>query len=412
MSTQDNPKHNRKPGLKLNFLFALVGNMGYVVFQYLTLAVIIKYYGNESVGIYHYASAFVIPLGLAFDLQLRSLYVTGKEPGHFHAYWNFRRILNPISFVLIVGGAYLFKPEYLWFILALGFLKILENQSNLIYGLYYRSESLKKVAISRWLRSGISFLTVLISTLVWKPDFLTLILLYTAAGLLVYALYDWRLAIEFSRKLPKIPLSYKSLIVLTLPMFFIALLEKYYINYPRLIIEEYFGLEAIGIIGSLFYLRMMGSQVITALSATIQGRYGEYLEKGNSKAVLSLAYKACAGGLGIGLLLMMFFALTGKWILPLLFSSEYANYIPELMWIFAGSALSFGYTFLGGAMNALRIHKLKIPVQAVAFATLIGLTYFNHTSAIRILQWVVTAEAVVFVGYVGVIRIVGRRAVG
>lgn len=388
-----------KSGLRSNFIFALLGNTGYVVFQYLTLAVFVKFYSDAEVGVYHYSNAFVIPLTLAFDLQLRSLFVTGSETGNFESYWSYRRYLNAISIAVVAIAAYLVKSELFWFIMALGFLKVIENQTNLVYGLYHRTEGLKKVAISRWLRSGLSFAAVIVTVLLFEPEFFHLIIVYVTTGVLVFLLFDYRWSLPLRKKLERVPLSYKELIVLTIPMFFIAILEKYYINYPRLMVEEYFGLEVIGVVGTLFYLRMMGSQVIVALSTSFQGRYGELLKQNRRSDVVVLVFKGVVGGLGIGLVLMGFFALTGRWVLPILFSDQYSEYVDLLLWILAGSTLSFGYTFFGGGMNALRNHRFKIPSQALAFAVLFLTIYFRHESVVEVLQAVVLSEAVLFVGY-------------
>ncbi|NVK75249.1 MAG: hypothetical protein HWE24_17400 [Oceanospirillaceae bacterium] len=395
MSESSSPKS----GLRSNFIFALLGNTGYVVFQYLTLAVFVKFYSDAEVGIYHYSNAFVIPLVLTFDLQLRSLFITGSETGNFESYWNYRRYLNVLSIAVVSVVAYFVKTELFWYILSLGFLKVIENQTNLIYGLYHRTEGLKKMATSRWLRSGLSFAAVIVSVLTFKPDFFTLILIYVGAGTAVYLLFDYRWSLSMRRRLKAIPLSYKELIILTIPMFFIAILEKYYINYPRLIIEEYFGLEVIGIVGTLFYLRMMGGQVIIALSTSFQGRYGELLKQNRRREVVKLVFKGVMGGLGIGIAMMGFFAFAGRWVLPILFSDQYADSVHLLLWILAGSTLSFGYTFFGGGMNALRNHRFKIPSQAIAFAVLFVTVYLRHETVEHVLQAVVLSEAVLFAGY-------------
>ncbi len=392
----------QKGRLRTHFIFALIGNMGYVVFQYLTLAVFVKFYTNEEVGIYHYATAFVVPLALSFDLQLRSLYITESNPGRFQSYWNYRNYLNPISIAVIVGAALIFKSELLGYIAALGLLKVIENQTNLIYGLYHRTEGMRRVAISRWIRSGAGFIVVLLLTVFSKPSFEFLIYAYAGAGILVYLLCDLRWSIHLRKQLVPEAISLRSLVILTIPMLMIAFIEKYYTHFPRLAIEEYFGLEIIGIIGSLFYLRMMGSQVISALSVTVQGRYGEYLTNGNTHALTKLMLKSAAGGFSIGVLLILLFWLTGRWVLPILFTDEYVAYIPELLWILVGSSVLFAYTFLGGAINALRLHRWKIPVQAIGFTLLAGLSMTYHESPIQILQWVVVAEVVVLVGYLAI----------
>lgn len=388
--------------LRANFMYALTGNLGFALFQYLILTVFVKGYSPEDVGSYHYANAFVMPLVLSFDLQLRSLYVTGTEPGHIFSYLKYRNVVNVLTVLLVVGGAFFVKPELMEFILALGVLKILENQTSLLYGLYHKQESLSRMAASRWLRSGSAFVVLALVAWIWHPSFIQLLWVYAGYSTLLFFVVDYRWSRQLLKGLTPVSLSTKQLVILTLPMLFIAMLEKYYVNYPRLMVEEYFGLEVIGIVGTLFYIRMIGSQMIVALSTATQSKYGEYLRDKNFPAFRRLVVRNIGLGAILGLAMTGFFYLTGPYLLPILFTEEYVAFNDTLALILLGSTVSFSYTFFGGAFNALRIHRLKVPVQAIAFVILVGLIYTRHASINEIMVDIIIAEGVILLGYVGI----------
>lgn len=391
-------------------MYALAGNLGYAVFQYLTLTVFVKIYSPEDVGIFHYANAFVLPLALAFDLQLRSLYVTGKEDGHYLSYLRYRGFLNALTVLIVAGSAYIWEKEVFWYILVLGLMKVIENQTNLIYGLYQKRDSLKRAAVSRWLRSGGSFMILLIISITWKPDFLTLLWFYLGSAVLAFLCFDFRWSVKLRRPLEDIRLPMKTLVKLTVPMFFIALLEKYYTNYPRLAIEEYFGLKVLGVIGTLFYIRMIGSQIVVALSTAVQSRYAELIKVSDASGLKKLVFRNVGAGLLVGLLLLLFFFLTGQWVLPVLFTEEFTAYTEELYWILLGSSVSFAYTFFGGAFNALRIHQWKVPSRGIAFGVLIVAIILFHDSVAQVLIDILIAEAVLLIIYLVLFLVGFNRA--
>ncbi|TNE31070.1 MAG: hypothetical protein EP346_01995, partial [Bacteroidetes bacterium] len=371
-------KYKATNGLKFNFIFALLGNVGYAAFQFLLLTVFVRLYSTEEIGVFNYVGAFVLPITLAFDLQLRSLYLTGTEEGHYHSYHRYRNRVNFFAFAVLLISTQFTDSEYFWYVLILGTMKLLENQSNLYYGLFHKIESTQRVAMSRWIKTGGTFVVTATVGILWKPDFLTLLWVYLGTNILLFVAFDLRWALQFGRKVADVPTPIKHMIVLTIPMVIIALIEKYYINYPKLALEQFFGLEAIGIVGTLYYFRMIGSQIVGSLSTATQSRYGELLKVKNYRGLDKFVALnvAIGGGLGIGLTLV--FWLFGERIITLLFTEAYTAYMDALMLILLASTAGFAYTFLGAVFNAFRQHRWKVLFQGVSFAVLLILTYYRH----------------------------------
>lgn len=385
-------KYKATTGLKFNFIFALLGNVGYAAFQFLLLTVFVRLYTTEEIGVFNYVGAFVLPITLAFDLQLRSLYLTGTEEGHYHSYHRYRNRVNILAVAVLLISTQFTNSEYFWYVIILGVMKLLENQSNLYYGLFHKIESTQRVAMSRWIKTGGTFLVTAAVAIIWKPEFLHLLWVYLATNALLFIAFDLRWALQFGRRVADVPTPIKNMVILTVPMVVIALIEKYYINYPKLALEQFFGLEVIGVVGTLYYVRMIGSQIVGSLSTATQGRYGELLKAKNYKGLDKFVALNVGIGAGLGLGLTLVFWLFGDFIITLLFTEAYTAYMDALMLILLASAAGFAYTFLGAVFNALRQHRWKVLFQGFSFVVLLVLTYYRHDTVNQILLNVLYAE--------------------
>lgn len=396
-------------GLKINFIFALIGNVGYAAFQFLLLTIFVHFYSTEEVGVFNYVGAFVLPITLAFDLQLRSLYITGTEVGHFHSYHVFRNWMNVAALIVLIASTQFIDPRFFWFVIILGLMKLLENQANLYYGLFHKVESLKRVATSRWIKTGGTFAIVAVSAIVFRPNFLTLLWIYLAAHALLFMVIDFRWMLNLSKGLPSVPIAMKKLLWLTFPMIIIALIEKYYINFPKLALEKYFGLEIIGIVGTLYYFRMIGSQIVMSLSTATQARYGDLVAAKNYKSLDKFVFLNAGIGAGLGLGLLVVFLLFGEWIIGMLFNEAYTAYMDALYLILIGAAASFAYTFFGGVFNSLRIHQWKVLFQGSSFVFLGIMTYFFHETVNELLINVIYAEVLTLLQFIGTYVLLRRK---
>lgn len=369
--------------LKKNFGFALIGNLGYAASQYIILLVFIKLFSTEDVGKFIFAGAFTTPLMLALEMQLRNFYITDHESGLGFADYTIFRVITTLVGVVGLGlTAYFVKVEYFYVILIVALIKSFESQLDLLYGVYQKNHQLDYVAYSRVIRGITAIFVVTSLSLIFK-DLLVSLTGYFFSWFILYFFYERRQVIKrgFLKKedlelvTPKIS-NLKLLFKICLPMFLAIYVDKYYLNYPRLTVEKYFGIEALAVFGSLLYFKSLGGQFISSLAQAAIPKMSNFVAKRAYSSLHKLLIKMMIIGCGIGLILTIISYFFGEEILNILYTHEYAKYRNVLVVVLLGTTITFSYIFVGTALTCIRKQWVKLPISVVSFILLFSLVHF------------------------------------
>ena len=370
--------------LKKNFGFALVGNLGYAASQYIILLVFIKLFSTEDVGQFVFAGAFTTPLMLALEMQLRNFYITdhSTELG-FRDYTIFRTITAVIGVIGLGLAAFIFKPEYFYIILIVALIKSFESQLDLLYGVYQKNHQLDYVAYSRIIRGIVAIVAVVSLSIVFN-DILISLLGYLISWFVLYYFYERKQVVKrgFLNKedlklvCPKW-LKMKYLLVLCLPMFFSIFIDKYYLNYPRLTVEKYFGIEALAIFGSLLYFKSLGGQFVTSLVQAAIPKMSTYVSRSDFRALNILLMKMMSIAISFGLGLTVFFYFFGDFAIEILYTKEYAVYNDVLVMILIGATIAFTYLYIGSTLTCIRKQWVRLPISIISFVLLYLMINFS-----------------------------------
>src|SRR5699024_7773075 len=161
----------KKPSLKVNFSWTLLGNIIYSVSQFGILIVLAKLGDPKVVGQYTLGLAICSPLFLFSSLKLRSIQATDRKDEYtFNEYYNLR-VKTSILVLIIILIILLFAnyENYLsWIVLIIAFSKFFEFQSDIVYGLMQKHENMQLMAKSLILRGFISFTLILITFYVFE----------------------------------------------------------------------------------------------------------------------------------------------------------------------------------------------------------------------------------------------------
>lgn len=375
--------------LKKNFGFALVGNLGYAASQYIILLVFIKLFSTEDVGQFIFAGAFTTPLMLALEMQLRNFYITDhSDKLKFSDYATFRLITTCIGVVGLVITAYFVKPEFFLVIMVVALIKSFESQLDLLYGVYQKNHQLDYVAYSRIIRGIVAIIVVVALSFIFS-DILISLLGYLFSWFLLYYFYERKQVVNrgFIKK-EDLKLSFpksknlKYLLGICAPMFLAIFVDKYYLNYPRLSVEKYFGVEALAIFGSLLYFKSLGGQFISSLAQAAIPKMSNYVKAINYRALNKLLFKMIFLGALIGSILTIILYFFGDVILRILYTEEYAKYNDVLIVILLGTTVTFSYIFIGTALTCIRKQWIKLPISIVSFILLFGLINFSKLESI------------------------------
>ncbi len=382
--------------LKKNFSFALIGNLVYAACQYLILLIFIKVFPTEDVGMFIYAGAFTTPLMMALDMQLRNFYITDPSTHlKLNDYLSFRSFFNLIGVLGLFLAAIFFKPEYVWVIFLVSLIKVFESQIDLMYGVYQKGHRLDYVAYSRILRGVAAVITVLIVSLFFENLIISLVS-YVCVWLLIYLFYERKKVVqrgfvtyESLRLIIVKKENLKKLLVLCSPIFLAILIDKYYLNYPRLKVEDILGVEMLGVFGSLLYFKSMGGQFISSLAQSAIPKLSNYILEKKIKSFNKLLFKMVLIGFFIGALLSVIAYIGGENLLLLLYNEKYAKYSNVLLVVLLGATITFSYIFIATALTCIRKQWVKLPISIVSFALLIGLFYTMPSSRLIDVAYIV-----------------------
>ncbi|MCH7401707.1 hypothetical protein ACFOUP_01095 [Belliella kenyensis] len=393
--------------LRKNFGFSVIGNLFYAASQYIILLIFIKLYSIEDVGMFIFAGAFTSPVMLALDMQLRNFYITDqKNELALNDYFGFRTISNILGLIGLTLAAFFLKPEYLVVILIVSLIKVFESQLDLIYGVYQKKHHLDYVAYSRAVRGILAVFSVGLVSFIFR-DLIYSLLAYLVSWFILYFLYERRQVVkrgfaklnEFRFSVPN-KRNLGLLLTLCIPMFFSILVDKYYLNYPRLKVESLFGVEMLGIFGSLLYFKSLGGQFISSVAHASMPKLSEFVFNKNKKSFNILVLKMVGVGFLIGFTLTGIIYLGGERLLVMIYTKEYAIYNDVLVLILIGTTITFSYVFITSAITAMRKQWVRFPISIISFTVLLVLFRFFSVDTLRdIAIIVILAEAVSFVIY-------------
>lgn len=368
---------------KVNFLSIVIGNFYYYGIQYLLLILFTKNYSKEEVGLYIFALAFIKPIFIPLNLQLRSLFVTETDENlKIQDYHSLRIAGNVITVISIICIALVSNPNQLPILLLIGLIKVLESQSEMCHAIFQKTQDMLFIGVSKLINGTLIISSVYVGILM-EVDFYYLILIWFVCSLLVLVFLD----IPKSRQKDKNFLNLKEYFNISKmkkifwfawPLFFLEIVSKYYESYPSLSVEKYFGLETLAIFGSIIYFKAIGGQILTQIINIVEPKLANFYKDEEYKIFHKLVLKLVFLGAAIGVVIIFILNFSGEFILRTLFTEEYAKHSRLLVLIAISSAISYLYSFLSTSLTCMRKHYIKLPISIIGLLLLISLTYFNR----------------------------------
>lgn len=396
--------HKRR-SLKTNFLFALAGNMVYMVCQYLILMLFTKNYDSGIVGGYLFAIAFVAPIVISADMQLRSFYVTEKSPSlGFHEYQSFRIISNTIALLVVVITAYVLQRQLLLTIILIGSIKIIENQVDMYYASVQRIERMDYISISKTVR-GLATLAMVFTGIKAGLQVDTILLLWLSLWI-IFLILDANLSLKISKLGKRTGSFFKlrslaAILKICIPVLILLVVFQYYSNFPNYVVKGKLGLSALAIFGSIIYFRSIGAQIINPMGAVIAPRLSDYWRTERYADFIHLLVRTTFLALLLGLAGIVVALPFGRQILQLVYTKEYAQHYMLLVLVMVYCVPTYLYVFLGTALTCLRVHWIKVPIHIVSFLVLAALTYWQYATLTldRLVIYMIIAESLTFLLY-------------
>ncbi|MGZ9583868.1 lipopolysaccharide biosynthesis protein [Paenibacillus marinisediminis] len=357
--------------LRVNIAWTFMGNVVYAACQWATIAVMAKWGGAETVGLYALALAVSAPIFMFTNLQLRTIQATDAARQFSFENYVALRLMMLVLAMLIMGGILIVNPysrEAAIIILLVSLSKGIEAISDVIYGLLQQRERLDLISKSLLLRGPITLLVM--ASLFWSTGSLIAgVAGMCIAWLLLLLLVDMRYAAQHHiLRWSRAAFNVRALLKLSLPLGIVMMIISLNDALPRYFIEHYLGVEMLGIYSSLAYFIVAGSTVLSAIGQSASPRLAKYYAQGEYRQYFRLLSYMGLLALGLGVAGICAAMWLGSPLLALLYTPQFAAYSPLLVLLMGYGAVLYMASTTGYGMSAARKFRIQPYLFALTFA--------------------------------------------
>jgi O-antigen/teichoic acid export membrane protein len=351
-------------------LWMIVGNGGYAFFQVMVMVLISKYLGVESLGHFSLALALTAPIMLFSNFGLRTLWITDQTGIYSYADFNKIRIYSSIAGVLVCSLIACFYAFDQWaiflVIIIIALCKMIENQSDLYYGLLHKISKQRNIALSLLLRGFAGFLGVAIGIYIFNE------LVYALIGLCIF----WLLAhlfvdIKLNRKIVETIIAsaesssneVKGICYAGLPLAVALLLINTNLMIPRLALSEIVTMKELGAYAALAYFVLIGSIVINSIGQVALPTLSKLYSIKKYKEHVLIVFKLIA----MIFLLSWVGAVLSYYISPYMLNTLFGGYVATkyevLTLMFLLAPAQYSVSIMGHALSSTKRNKSLVVSQ-------------------------------------------------
>jgi len=348
------------------------GNFVFAFSQWVILIFFARMTNQENLGQYALALAIVTPIFAVGNLQLRPLYILDVNSEQKYTYTHFYYLRLICSFIalaccLVLG---LFFNVSILVLLLVGLLKFFESYSDIIYAHYNAHDQTQLISKSLFLKGTLSVLAVALGLYLF--DFYTALILFLVVYLVVWLFID-NLYIQKTQEIKKMSLDLgimKSAIPMGISLGIVTLQS----NIPRLFLDQYASIEAVGIFTVLSYFIIVGSIFINSICQYLSPRLTHAWNHNRAyfKKLLSMALLV-AGGLGLIAIFLSYFM--GEFVLNLVYGAEYVAYTDAFVLTMVAGFILYLATVLGYTLTAIGFIKQQVYLFSIVLIFSVLVSY-------------------------------------
>ena len=348
------------------------GNFVFAFSQWVILIFFARMTNQENLGQYALALAIVTPIFAVGNLQLRPLYILDVNSEQKYTYTHFYYLRLICSFIalaccLVLG---LFFNVSILVLLLVGLLKFFESYSDIIYAYYNAHDQTQLISKSLFLKGTLSVLAVAVGLYLF--DFYTALILFLIVYLVVWLCID-NLYIQKTQEIKKMSLDLgmmKSAIPMGISLGIVTLQS----NIPRLFLDQYASIQAVGIFTVLSYFIIVGSIFINSICQYLSPRLTHAWNHNRAyfKKLLSMAL-LIAGGLGLIAIFLSYFM--GEFVLNLVYGAEYVAYTDAFVLTMVAGFILYLATVLGYTLTAIGFIKQQVYLFSIVLIFSVLVSY-------------------------------------
>ena len=348
------------------------GNFIFAFSQWVILIFFARMTNQENLGQYALALAIVTPIFAVGNLQLRPLYILDVNSEQKYTYTHFYYLRLICSFIALAGCLVvgLFFNVSILVLLLVGLLKFFESYSDIIYAYYNAHDQTQLISKSLFLKGTLSVLAVAVGLYLF--DFYTALILFLFVYLVVWLVID-NLYIQKTQEIKKMSLDLeimKSAIPMGISLGIVTLQS----NIPRLFLDQYASIEAVGIFTVLSYFIIVGSIFINSICQYLSPRLTHAWNHNRAyfKKLLSMALLV-AGGLGLIAIFLSYFI--GEFVLNLVYGAEYIAYTDAFVLTMVAGFILYLATVLGYTLTAIGFIKQQVYLFSIVLIFSVLVSY-------------------------------------
>lgn len=360
--------------LRRNVGWAFVGNLVFVVCQWLILVSITKFASVRAAGDWILALAVTAPIFVFAQFRLRQVQSTDAR-GDFRwgDYAGLRLFSMLAAFVVSVALAAVVYPSVLLLIVIVALSKAFEAGSDLFYGEEQRRELLSSISKSMIVR-GVAA-AACAAMILWQTGSVmwaaTLITLTYLVGMIVDARRvanrldhpGWP-ALDSSRL--------GSLLRMVFPVGVQSAIGSLQTNIPRYFLEGETSRTELGIWSTMAALLVFGNTAITAIASSASARLARLAADAEWRAFKHLLGKMVVVAAALGAVAVIGSITIGESVLRLVYNEDVAAHADVLPWLAAASGILWAYVFFGTALDAMRRFRFRPWIHVAGSLSLIG----------------------------------------
>jgi O-antigen/teichoic acid export membrane protein len=365
-----------------DLVLSATGQVIYLLAQLGVLSALAHYRGPFAVGQLGLALALATPIFLWANSGFRSAQAADVEADFsFAEYGGVRLAMTCVAVVLLLGLGTMIADDRSTFavILVIALTKCVESISTLGYGAFQRVERIDLVAASFIMR-GCGSLPLLILFLELGASTALALTAQLIVWSVVAVFFDYPRASRITTgKIVAPTLSWLQgwkLTRFTAPLSFGLLGNSLQMSIPRLFLERYLGLEALGIFTAVGYFQQAGVTASNSISHALIGRFARLSREKEYRQIYSLVFKLAMLFSALGLLVAAVCYLWGNVVLRLIFGLAFADAGHLLFLVSLAVAIRVVAVLPQTLLLAERRYKLFLSFQAASVILTIVLCIF------------------------------------
>jgi O-antigen/teichoic acid export membrane protein len=361
--------------LSASLLYSFAGQGFYLVSQLGVLSALAHFQGPRAVGAFGLALAICTPLFLLSNMGFRTAQASDvEEEFSFAQYGGVRLFLTVIAIgaSLLIGYFLSDGSSTLLIVGIVSLTKAFESVSNLAYGAFQQVERMDLVARSLAVRGA--FTLPIFVALLWfggstATALVAQLVVWAAVGLLL----DYPSASRIAAGRVVLPVWVRgnwTLIRRVAPLGGGLLINSVQMSVPRILVEGYLGLEALGLFTAVGYFQQAGVTAANSVSHAIVSRMARLSRKQQYRSIYILVLKLGSLFIVAGATWSALCFFFGEEILHVLFGSQYRSAAPLLFVI----SLSMNVRMLATLPQTLLYAEQRYKIFMIFQVVSIGLT--------------------------------------